>query len=332
MVRHQVFISSTYKDLIDARYEVSQALLRCDCFPAGMELFPAANEEQFNFIKKIIDECDYYILISAGRYGAIEPKSGRSYTELEYDYAVQQNKTIIRFLHKDPFSLLRGDLLEQTDSGKAMLRDFRKKVSERHLIRQWLTSSELGKEVILGVLEAKRTFPTAGWVKSGSESNLINDHGGKNEILNSLRSQVEILEAAVGQAASILITGQSKSKEVSSTFDRIMLDSMVKDSSKGFNPKYHPHAVLSPMVGTAYTEPAPNSDKFVEIGSSVNEGDTLLLIEAMKTFNPVSSPVNGIVEAVFVESGTPVEFGEALLIVRPHTANTSDVFGFYRGS
>ncbi len=102
--RYQVFISSTFQDLRNARQEVSQALLRADCFPAGMELFPAADEEQFEFIKTVIDQSDYYIIISAGRYGSIHPETGLSYTEMEYDYAVKVGKTVIRLLHKDPFN------------------------------------------------------------------------------------------------------------------------------------------------------------------------------------------------------------------------------------
>ncbi|MEM9043886.1 MAG: DUF4062 domain-containing protein, partial [Pseudomonadota bacterium] len=74
--RYQVFISSTLKDLENARQEVSTALLRAHCFPASMELFPAADEEQFEFIKQVIQQSDYYIIISAGRYGSIHPETG----------------------------------------------------------------------------------------------------------------------------------------------------------------------------------------------------------------------------------------------------------------
>jgi len=98
--RYQVFISSTFQDLQNARQEVSQALLRADCFPAGMELFPAADEEQFEFIKTVIDQSDYYIIISAGRYGSIHPETKLSYTEMEYDYAVEIGIPIIRLLHE----------------------------------------------------------------------------------------------------------------------------------------------------------------------------------------------------------------------------------------
>ena len=84
--RYQVFVSSTYADLKQERQHVIQALMEMDCIPAGMELFPAADEEQWEFIKRIIDDCDYYLLIIGGRYGSTTPE-GISYTEKEYDYA-----------------------------------------------------------------------------------------------------------------------------------------------------------------------------------------------------------------------------------------------------
>ena len=61
--RYQVFVSSTYEDLQDERREVMQALLELDCIPAGMELFPASNDDQWTLIKRVIDDCDYYLLV-----------------------------------------------------------------------------------------------------------------------------------------------------------------------------------------------------------------------------------------------------------------------------
>ena len=77
----------------------------------------------------------------------------------------------------------------------------------------------------------------------------------------------------------------------------------------------HPGAVLSPMVGTAYRKPSPDAKPFVEIGSKVAVGDKVLLVEAMKTFNEITAPRAGTVTAVFVEDGTPVEYGEPLLVI-----------------
>lgn len=77
----------------------------------------------------------------------------------------------------------------------------------------------------------------------------------------------------------------------------------------------HPGAVKSPMVGTAYTRPSPDADVFVKVGDKVKEGDTVMLIEAMKTFNPIVAPKSGKIEEMLVEDASAVEFGEALFIV-----------------
>lgn len=164
--RYQVFISSTFQDLENARQEVSQALLRADCFPAGMELFPAADEEQFEFIKTIIDQSDYYILISAGRYGSIHPETGLSYTEMEYDYAVKIGKPVIRLLHKDPFEQLTGKSIEKTDEGRDKLKQFRKKLSGTRLVRYWENPSQLQTEVLFGLTSIIKTRPADGWTRN----------------------------------------------------------------------------------------------------------------------------------------------------------------------
>ena len=77
----------------------------------------------------------------------------------------------------------------------------------------------------------------------------------------------------------------------------------------------HPGAVLSPMVGTIYRKPSPDAKAFVEVGSKVQAGDKVLLVEAMKTFNEIVAPRAGTVTAIYVEDGTPVEYGELLLVI-----------------
>jgi len=81
------------------------------------------------------------------------------------------------------------------------------------------------------------------------------------------------------------------------------------------NPADHPGAVKSPMVGTVYVRPSPDADAFVNVGDKVEEGDTIMLVEAMKTFNPITAPKSGRIEAVLVEDAAPVEFGEALFVI-----------------
>ena len=77
----------------------------------------------------------------------------------------------------------------------------------------------------------------------------------------------------------------------------------------------HPGAVISPMVGTAYTAPEPGAPNFVSKGATVQEGDTLLIIEAMKVMNPIKAHRGGTVTQVLVESGKPVEYGDVLLVI-----------------
>lgn len=90
----QVFVSSTYADLIDERQAAVSAILKAGHIPAGMELFTAGDRSQMKTIERWIDESDVYMLILGGRYGSIEPSTGLSYTELEYDYAVEQGKRL----------------------------------------------------------------------------------------------------------------------------------------------------------------------------------------------------------------------------------------------
>jgi len=80
-------------------------------------------------------------------------------------------------------------------------------------------------------------------------------------------------------------------------------------------PENHPGVVTSPMVGTAYRAPEPGAPSFVEVGSVVREGQTLLIVEAMKTMNQIAAPRAGTVKRILVENGQPVEYGEPLMII-----------------
>jgi acetyl-CoA carboxylase biotin carboxyl carrier protein len=86
-------------------------------------------------------------------------------------------------------------------------------------------------------------------------------------------------------------------------------------TAKPSDPAKHPGVVISPMVGTAYMSPEPGAKAFVEIGSKVKAGDTLLIVEAMKTMNQIPAPRAGTVIQILFEDGQPVEFGEPLMII-----------------
>lgn len=160
-IKHQVFVSSTYKDLIDERKEVIHALLELDCIPAGMELFPATDEDAWSLITEVIDGCDYYILILAGKYGSTN-KDGVGYTEMEFDYAISQDKPVLCFVHENIEDLSSGKV-ESSDMGKERLERFRKKAQEKHC-KFWSTAPDLGGKVSRSLVQLKKKHPSEGWV------------------------------------------------------------------------------------------------------------------------------------------------------------------------
>ena len=192
--RYQVFISSTYADLQEERQEVIQALLELDCIPAGMELFPAASEDQWTLIKKVIDDCDYYMVIIAGRYGSIGPE-GLSFTEMEYRYALETAKPIIGFIHRSPGDLA-ASRCESTDEGHAMLGAFRNLVQKK-MCRFWNSPADLGSQVSRSLVKLIKSSPGIGWVRG----DLVPDESAIEELLG-LRRRIEELQQEL-LAASI---------------------------------------------------------------------------------------------------------------------------------
>lgn len=164
--RYQVFVSSTYADLKEERQKVLQTLMEMDCIPSGMEMFPAADEEQWEFIKKVIDDCDYYLLIIGGRYGSTTDE-GISYTEKEYDYAVRKGIRVIAFLHQTPEEIpvskseLSSELLGKLD-------EFRNKVATGRLVKFWKSANELPGLVALSLTKTMKASPAIGWVRTDS--------------------------------------------------------------------------------------------------------------------------------------------------------------------
>lgn len=100
--KFQIFISSTYKDLIDERQMAVQAIVKMGHIPAGMELFKAG-ASQWQTITKWIDESDIYVLILGGKYGSINPNEGKAYTHLEYEYALSTGMPVFALVLSEKF-------------------------------------------------------------------------------------------------------------------------------------------------------------------------------------------------------------------------------------
>ncbi|HDR8859344.1 TPA: DUF4062 domain-containing protein [Burkholderia territorii] len=186
--KYQVFVSSTFTDLKAERQHVMQALMEMDCIPAGMELFPAADEEQFSFIKRVIDDCDYYILIIGNRYGSIGD-DGVSFTEKEFDYAISKGLRVVAFLHGEP-NKISFEHSEQDPERRKKLEAFRAKVTEGRLVRFWTETNQLPGLVALSMNRTIMMFPAQGWVRAGMAASpdiLLQ--------LNELRSERDKLKA-----------------------------------------------------------------------------------------------------------------------------------------
>lgn len=190
--RYQVFVSSTFTDLKDERSNVIQTLMEMDCIPAGMELFPAIDEEQWEFIKKIIDDCDYYLLIIGGRYGSVA-EDGLSYTEKEFDYAVSKGIKIVVLTHENR-SELPVAKSEVTEELRNKLESFIEKASTGRLRKTWSTAKDLPGLVALSMTKTIKTYPAVGWVKAdkmSSEVALLE--------LNDLRKRNDELEKTISE-------------------------------------------------------------------------------------------------------------------------------------
>lgn len=161
--KFQVFVSSTYTDLVEERQDTLKSILDLGHIPSGMEGFFAADQEQLSYIKKIIDECDYYVLIVAGRYGSVD-EHGISYTEREYDHAVAKGITVLAFIHADIDSL-PTDKIDADPGSLQRLELFREKVSRRRLVRHWKNREKLRSDIIISLAKAIGDVPGVGWVR-----------------------------------------------------------------------------------------------------------------------------------------------------------------------
>lgn len=172
--RLQVFVSSTYTDLIEERQAAVEAILTAGHIPAGMELFTAGDESQMDVIKQWIEESDVFLLILGGRYGSIEPNTGKSYTQLEYEHAIRLGKPVFACVVRDAALEARvrshgTSAMERENPEK--LKEFKAKVLQR-MSGFWNDSKDI--KIIIGpaLSEISRHDRLAGWVRSDSGSSV----------------------------------------------------------------------------------------------------------------------------------------------------------------
>lgn len=185
-VRYVFFVSSTFEDLREERQQVVQAILEHGHIPVGMEVFPSSDDEPWQVVADTIRESDYYIVLSAGRYGHCFP-DGKSFTEKEFDLAEQMGIPVVGFIHKAPLD--RPAALREDDAEKrARLAAFHEKIRQRY-VRTWATVEELGLQASKAVTNAIRMQPRIGWVRADKARS-----GADLEKIDDLRDQIEELD------------------------------------------------------------------------------------------------------------------------------------------
>lgn len=200
--KYQVFVSSTFEDLKDERKEITQAILESNCIPIGMEMFPATNKTQWEFIKSVIDESDVYLVIIAGRYGSEgEDENGKkvSYTEMEFDYALKMGKPIIALLHEDISSLPKVKC-ETSERKNKKLNAFVQKVKNGRMIKQWSNKDNIKSAALTALTAVKdlKECKNNGWVsyRFVAEYEELLDENKKN------LQRVELLECQLAEMKS----------------------------------------------------------------------------------------------------------------------------------
>jgi hypothetical protein len=188
--RYQVFVSSTFLDLQEEREAVVSALLQMNAFPAGMELFPAADDDAWTLIQRVIDESDYYLLVIGGKYGSVDPETEISYTEKEYDYAVERGRPVMAFLHADP-DKIEFAKSETDEAARAKLEAFRSKVKESKHVKHWSGPEDLAGKVALSFADFRQRYSAVGWIRgdAGTSAETL-------EEINDLRKRLTSAEAS----------------------------------------------------------------------------------------------------------------------------------------
>ena len=165
--KYQIFVSSTYEDLKEERKAIIENISTMGHLPVGMELFVASDDEQFEYIKKVIDNCDYYVLVLGGRYGSVSPRTGKSYTEMEYDYAIEKGLPVLAFPYAN-IELLPEKL---KDKDLSQIKKFYEKASNGRMCTLWDNKEKLLSSVIISLTKIFSEKPQRGWIRPDEVDN-----------------------------------------------------------------------------------------------------------------------------------------------------------------
>lgn len=178
--KYSIFISSTYEDMKLYRQSVHDAVLKDGNFPIAMENFIASNKSQWDVIKQLIKECDYYLLIVGFRYGSIDPESKISYTQKEYEYALSNGKPILSFFIDESFDTIKDDDLTNINL-------FKEKIKTNGKLSKFCTNkNNLSSDIISALHSEMKSSEQSGWIRADAFNSLQNKY-------NKLQNEYNLL-------------------------------------------------------------------------------------------------------------------------------------------
>lgn len=166
--KYQIFISSTYEDLKEERKKVQDTILTMYQFPIGMEMFSAADEEQWEIIRETIDSSDYYVLIIGHRYGSVIEEgeyAGISYTQKEFRYALEHKIPILAFLIDNSVAVT-PEKMEQDADKRKKLEQFKDEVKNGRMVQWWTSKDDLANKIMNSLNKQIHRGKRPGWIRA----------------------------------------------------------------------------------------------------------------------------------------------------------------------
>lgn len=212
--RYQVFISTTYPDMQTARQAMMLPLMDADMVPMSMDLHLEDSHSLMPVAQRMIDDCDYFVVLLGGRYGALSPL-GLSFSHREYIFAATKRKPVLALIHDQPHTLPEG-AREPTREGQVRRDDFARLLENKVPSYRWREESELAGLVSKVMPEMMRQYPAQGWVRGGG-----GPAGGSSDDARALRARIAVLEK---EREELLGGSRSVARNLARGSDRVTLD------------------------------------------------------------------------------------------------------------
>ena len=238
--KYQIFISSTYKDLIKAREEVTKVILNMYHIPIGMEMFSADNEDQWATIQETIDSSDYYLLIIGHRYGS-ETAEGISYTKKEFEYAKDIGVPIYAYIRNRDVATSPTERDKEAEK-TAKLDAFIQEVEGNSMVEYWQEPSDLGQNVSIALTKGFKRRPRVGWVRAdmAASPQTLEELATLSKENRELKERIQQLEKGNLKRPDLRVFFNGEEKIELSLPERFTTTEFLKKATYGYTNELYP--------------------------------------------------------------------------------------------